>query len=160
MMRSFLLALMIAMAASTAFAQGKHPGAEHTEDIEDCIKTAASGGKPMSAAESCIGTVADPCLKDAKSTAAMNGCYGSETAVWDDILNETYRRLGKKLDDKQREKLRDMQRAWIASRDKTCAFYWDYYRGTIASPMAAACVNRETARRALLLVEFLFAEDK
>ncbi len=159
-MRAAILVLIILATASTAFGQAKYPAAEHTKDIEDCIKTAAGSGKPMSAAESCIGTVADPCLKEAKSTADMNGCYDSEKAVWDDILNETYRRLRKKLDGKQQEKLRDMQRAWVASRDKTCAFYWDYYQGTMASPMAAACVNRETARRALFLVGFLFAEDK
>jgi uncharacterized protein YecT (DUF1311 family) len=60
----------------------------------------------------------------------------------------------------QAAKLRDMQRAWIASKEKTCAFYWDYYHGTMASPMAASCVNRETARRALFLLGFMLdAED-
>ncbi len=48
-----------------------------------------------------------------------------------------------------------MQRAWFASRDKTCAFYWDYFQGTMASPMSASCDNREIARRALLLLGFL-----
>jgi len=123
-MRSFVLASIVAMAASGAFGQGKHPA-------------------------------------DAKSTADMNGCSDSEKAVWDNILNETYRQLREKLVGEQQEKLRDMQRAWIASRDKTCAFYWDYYQGTMASPMAAACVNRETAQRAQFLVGFLYAtKDK
>ena len=48
-----------------------------------------------------------------------------------------------------------MQRAWIGSRDRTCAFYWDFFRGTMASPMSAFCNNRETARRALFLLGFL-----
>jgi uncharacterized protein YecT (DUF1311 family) len=48
-----------------------------------------------------------------------------------------------------------MQRAWIESRDRTCAFYWDYFQGTMASPMTAFCSNRETARRALFLLGFL-----
>ena len=65
------------------------------------------------------------------------------------------RRLREKLDETQRVKLRDMQRAWIASRDRSCGFYWDFYQGTMASPMAAECVNRETARRALFLLGFL-----
>ena len=59
------------------------------------------------------------------------------------------------LDDEQKAKARDMQRAWIESRDKTCAFYWDFYQGTIASPMGAYCVLRETARRAMFLKFFL-----
>ena len=146
--------------ASGAFAQSNRPDARDTKDIEDCIKTAAGPGAAMFAAETCVGTISAPCLKEAKSTIEMNGCYDREKAVWDDILNETYRRLRKKLDDKQRDKLRDMQRAWIASRDKTCGFYWDYYQGTIASTMAAACVNRETARRALFLLGFLYDQDK
>ncbi len=142
--------------ASGAFAQSNRPDAGATKDIEDCIKTAAGPSAAMSAAESCIGIVSTPCLKEAKSTADMNRCNDREKAVWDDILNETYRRLGKKLDAEQQGKLRDMQRAWIVSRDKTCGFYWDYYQGTMASPMAAACVNHETARRALFLLGFLY----
>jgi uncharacterized protein YecT (DUF1311 family) len=133
------------------------PEAKATRDIEDCIKTAAPAGKPMSDAETCIGLVSNPCLDNdqTKSTADMNACIDREHAVWDDILNETFRRLREKLDETQRVKLRDMQRAWLADRDKTCAFYWDYYQGTMAIPMAAACVNRETARRALFLLGFL-----
>ena len=107
--------------------------------------------------------MAGPCLDDdkTKSTADMNACNERERAVWDDILNESYRRLRAKLDTDQQGKLRNMQRAWIASRDATCHFYWDYYQGTMASPMAAYCVNRETARRALFLLDFaLEAENK
>jgi uncharacterized protein YecT (DUF1311 family) len=85
----------------------------------------------------------------------MIACISREQVVWDDILNETYRRLSEKLDAGQKTKLRDMQRAWIASREKTCAFYWDYFQGTMASPMSASCVNRATGRRALFLLGFL-----
>ena len=146
-----------------AHAQKKVPDAGPTEAIEDCIKSAAPAGKSLSAAESCIGIVSSPCLDDAKtkSTADQNACIDRERAIWDDILNETYRRLRAKLDAAQQAKLRDMQRAWIASRNATCGFYWDYYQGTMASPMTAACVNRETGRRALFLVGFMLdAENK
>ncbi len=133
------------------------PDAKATRKIEDCIKTAAPAGKPASDAERCIGIVSNPCLNDdkTKSTADMNACVDREHALWDDILNETFRRLREKLDETQRVKLREMQRAWLADREKTCAFYWDFYQGTMASPMASACVNRETARRALFLLGFL-----
>ena len=137
------------------------PDAKATRKIEDCIKTAAPAGKPMSAAERCIGIVSNPCLDDnkTKSTADMNACVDRERTVWDDMLNETYRLLAAKLDADQKGKLRDMQRAWIASRDKTCGFYWDFYQGTMASPMASVCVNRETALRTLFLLSFLY-DDK
>jgi uncharacterized protein YecT (DUF1311 family) len=136
------------------------PDAKATEAIEDCVKTAAPAGKPTSDAERCIGMVSNPCLDNdkTKSTADMNACIEREHAVWDDILNETFRRLREKLDETQRVKLRDMQRAWLADREKTCAFYWDFYQGTMASPMASACVNRETARRALFLLGFVLGD--
>ena len=46
------------------------------------------------------------------------------------------------------------------SRDKTCDFYWDFYQGTMATPMSADCVNRETAQRALFLLGFLNDGEK
>lgn len=146
------LALLALMMASPALAQGK-PDARASSAIQDCVKTKSANGT----AELCIGIVSGPCLErdTTKSTADMVNCVAGERAVWDDILNETFRRLREKLDDKQQVKLREMQRAWIASRDKTCAFYWDYYQGTMASPMGAECVNRETAQRAIFLAGFL-----
>ena len=81
-------------------------------------------------------------------------CYDRERAVWDDILNESFRRLLGKLDADQITKKREMQRAWIASRDKTCGFLYDYFQGTMANPMIAACTSRETGRRALYLLGF------
>jgi uncharacterized protein YecT (DUF1311 family) len=47
-----------------------------------------------------------------------------------------------------------MQKAWNAARDATCAFYAIKMHGSMAIPMAAACLARETARRALLLRVF------
>ena len=156
---AMILALLLVSPVMAARAAG--PDAVATNTIEDCIKTAAPTGKPMSAAERCIGIVSNPCLDDnkTKSTADMNACVDRERAVWDDMLNETYRLLAAKLDADQKGKLRDMQRAWIASRDKTCGFYWDFYQGTMASPMASVCVNRETALRTLFLLSFLY-DDK
>ena len=154
-----LLAVIMAagIGMSPAAAQTPKPTVKDSRAIEDCIKS------KQGTEESCIGIVSNPCLeRDAtKSTADQNACIDRELAVWDDILNETFRRLRDKLDDTQKTKLRDMQRAWVASKEKTCTFYWDYYQGTMASPMAAACVNRETARRALFLIGFMLdAEGK
>jgi len=161
-MRFAALAAVIAIAgypAMAAHAQVK-VRAQDSAKIQDCVKTK---GPEEGKWESCIGIVAEPCLADdrTRSTADQTACAAREQAVWDDILNETFRRLREKLDDKQKDKLRDMQRAWIASRDASCAFYWDYFQGTMATPMAAECVNKETGRRALFLLGFLTdAENK
>ena len=156
-----ILAVPIALALTATAAQAERaksradkPAARDSAAIQDCIKSATGG--PLQQ-ERCIGIIADACLdrENAKSTADMVACAAREHAVWDDILNETFRRLRDKLDAKQKIKLRDMQRAWVESRDRTCDFYWDYHQGTIAAPMGALCQNGETARRALFLLGFL-----
>jgi len=145
-----LLLVLSGCAGSAALAQGDKPDAKLSAQIQDCIKTRTGGNW-----ESCVGIASGPCLEKNSSTADLVGCSAREQAVWDDILNETFRRLRAKLDNDQQGKLRDMQRAWITSRDKTCAFYWDFFQGTMASPMSAECMNRETGRRALFLLGFL-----
>jgi uncharacterized protein YecT (DUF1311 family) len=152
-MRAAAILASFALLASPAALAQDRPAARASAAIQDCIKTKTATG----VAETCIGIVSGPCLerKAAPSTADMVDCVAGERAVWDDILNETFRRLRDKLDDTQKAKLREMQRAWIAARDKTCAFYWDYYQGTMAVPMSAECVNRQTAERALFLLGFL-----
>jgi uncharacterized protein YecT (DUF1311 family) len=89
-----------------------------------------------------------------QSTSATTECYERERKIWDALLNENFRALRDDLDDGQKAKLRDMQRAWIAYRDTTCGFYHDKIRGSMSTTMAAACVTRESARRALLLKLF------
>jgi len=88
------------------------------------------------------------------SPAEVIACYGREQLVWDDILNKSYQALRKALDEDQVAKMREMQRAWIASRDKTCGFIYDYFQGTMAYPMMAACQARATGMQALYLRGF------
>jgi uncharacterized protein YecT (DUF1311 family) len=144
--------------ASPALAQEDKLDAAAAKTIKDCIRKAgADNGKR----EACIHKVAQPCLDrdDSRSTADINACVAREQKVWNAILNDTYKRLRLKLDQEQQVKLREMQRAWIASRDKTCAFYWDYFQGSMAAPMSIGCENSETARRALFLLGFLDDAD-
>ena len=151
-----LLAVVVAslVVSGSAFAQKPSQAARDSATVQDCIKSKSG------AEEKCIGVVSDPCLKNVSgATSEMTGCIGREQVVWDDILNETFKRLRDKLDEQQKVKLRDMQRAWIASREKTCAFYWDFFQGTMATPMSAECNNRETARRTLFLLGFLLDAD-
>jgi uncharacterized protein YecT (DUF1311 family) len=150
----------VVLAATATGAEIGKPGARDSAKVQSCIKSARGGPQRQ---ERCIGIIADPCLNrpQAQSTAGQVACADRELAVWDDILNETFRRLNDKLDEEQKIRLRDMQRAWIESRDRTCAFYWDFYQGTMAHPMRAFCANRETARRAMFLLRFLVeAEDR
>jgi uncharacterized protein YecT (DUF1311 family) len=151
--KAVMLACAALLLAATA-GRAEKADAGDSAKIQSCIKSAAGGPREQ---ERCIGIIADPCADkdEARSTADQVACAAREQAVWDDILNETFRRLRDKLDAKQKARLREMQRAWIDSRARTCAFYWDYYQGTMAAPMNAFCRNRETARRALFLLAFL-----
>src|SRR5262245_56921767 len=63
--------------------------------------------------------VATPCTEkpSVQSTVGTAECYRAEQEIWDAMLNENFRALRGDLDEAQKAKLRDMQRAWIAYRD-------------------------------------------
>jgi uncharacterized protein YecT (DUF1311 family) len=135
-----------------ALAQEK-PDAKDAGAIEKCMKAKTAHNWAW---EACIGTVSEACVKKHPQEVPSDviACYAREQAVWDDILNKSYQNLRKALDDDQQTKLRDMQRARITSRDKTCGFLYDYFQGTMANPMIAACTSRATGMQALYLRGF------
>jgi uncharacterized protein YecT (DUF1311 family) len=145
-------AALIVLSTIPALAQDK-PSAKDSAAIEKCMK--ARTGHHW-AWEKCIGLISEPCSKDELSMppSQVSACYQREQAVWDDILNRSYQLLRERLEEEQVAKLRDMQRAWISSRDKTCGFLYDYFQGTMANPMIAACTNRATGLQALYLRGF------
>ncbi|HMF22310.1 MAG TPA: lysozyme inhibitor LprI family protein [Pseudolabrys sp.] len=152
-MRLVFLVVIAVFMTVPAFAQDK-PSAKDAAAIQRCIKVKTGRNWDW---ENCIGIISKPCSKDeaAMPSHEVIACERREQAVWDNILNETFRSLLGKLDEAQQQKLREMQRAWIASRDKSCAFFYDYFEGSMANPMIAACEARETGRRALFLLGFL-----
>ena len=153
------LCLIISLAAwafELGHAQDDKPSARETQAIRACAEK--NQDNVTEAERQCLfNRVATPCQENTEggqSTYGMAACFRREAIIWDDLLNENYKSLRDDLDPGQAAKLRDMQRAWIASRDATCAFYDAKIQGTMAIPMAAACLARETARRALLLKFF------
>ena len=96
-----VLACAVLMLAATASrCETAKPDAADSAAVQSCIKSAAGGSQR----ERCIGIIADPCADQpgAQSTAGQVACAAREFAVWDDILNETYRRLRDKLDAEQK----------------------------------------------------------
>ena len=150
-MRSALLAAAL-LIGPPALAQDK-PAPKDSATIERCVK--AKTGRHW-AWEQCIGIISEPCTKDEASMppSEVIACEERERLVWDDILNKSYQALLKALDQDQQVKLREMQRAWIAWRDKNCEFLYDYFQGTMANPMIATCVSRATGMQALYLRGF------
>ena len=86
-----------------------------------------------------------------QTTVATTECYNRERKIWDDLLNENFRALRDDLDEGQKGKLRDMQRAWIAYRDTTCGFYHDRIPRHDGDLDGGRLRGARTARRALLL---------
>jgi uncharacterized protein YecT (DUF1311 family) len=152
-MRAAAAILVVALlGASPAVAQDK-PAAKDSAAIEQCIK--AKTGRHWNW-EKCIGLISEPCSKNEGSMkpSEVTACADRERVVWDDILNVSVRQLTAKLDGEQVGKLRDMQQTWMASRDKTCGFIYDYFEGSMANPMIAHCMSRATGMQALFLRGF------
>jgi len=148
----FVFALVAALAVGAVQAQSRAPTAQEIKAIRDC---AVRNRDDLDAGEQqCLfKLVADRCLGDSgsKSDGQMADCYEIEGVIWNDLLNANYQTLLDELDEQQAAKARAMQRAWIGYRDTTCRFYDDKIQGSMAVMMTAACVTRETARRAMLL---------
>jgi len=106
----------------------------------------------------CIGTIATPCLdrEENQTTVGMVGCTSRELQWWDGQLNILYGTLRGNLSSEGSEALRDIQRAWIKYKDAKCAFPRIFFEGgTMAQPIAADCVMRMTAERAIEIGEWL-----
>lgn len=84
-----------------------------------------------------------------------------ETVIWDEMLNRAYGELRASLSKEGAAKLKSMQRLWIKWRDVKCEMpYLIYEGGTIASPVAAQCVLRATAIRAIELRQAVGASER
>lgn len=74
--------------------------------------------------------------------------HADEAATADAVLNATYKRLVAQLDGGNLERLRDAQRAWVAFRDKECAFKAQGRDDAgLARAAHAACVTGLTRQR-------------
>jgi uncharacterized protein YecT (DUF1311 family) len=151
-----LVVFLVSGAAETGRTQDDKPTPQETAAVRTCAEK--NQDDVTEAERQCLfNLVAEPCQENTdggQSTYGMAACFRREAFIWDDLLNANYKSLRDDLDPQQAARLRDMQRAWVASRDSTCAFYDAKIQGTMAIPMAAACLSRETARRALLLKFF------
>lgn len=153
---ALICALGLGLAAEPGQAQTRKPTANEIATIRDC---ATRNGDNLDEGErKCLfNLVAEPCTKKRSGnadTATVADCYRIEGSIWDGLLNDNYKSLLDALDDSQAAKARAMQRAWVAYRDTTCQFYDDKIQGSMAITMHAACVTRESARRAMLLAFF------
>ena len=108
------------------------------------VATAALIGAAVSAY---AGDQGDPDKGCDGSTYEMVECFKAKTAQWDKRLNIAYPKALDMAQPRQREQLRQAQRAWAAYRDANC-LYWGLGEGTIARIQAGDCMFRMTKQRA------------
>jgi uncharacterized protein YecT (DUF1311 family) len=150
------LQLALSFVAELSYAETRKPTAHEVAAIRDCA-TRNKDNVNEGERQCLFNLVADPCINKPSGDAdkpTEADCTRMEDSIWDGLLNENYKTLLDTLDDGQTAKAQAMQRAWVAYRDTTCQFYDDKIQGSMATAMHAACVTRESARRALLLKFF------
>jgi uncharacterized protein YecT (DUF1311 family) len=88
-------------------------------------------------------------------TIAMRDCSATELAIQDAQLNTTYRKLMRRLDPVQRERLRAGERQWIVSRESECSERANLDGGgTIALLIRDSCWLGETISRTIWLERY------
>ena len=101
----------------------------------------------------------DPCEKANESgvTADLVDCSQKKLTEADAELNQTYRKLVSRLDDKKWEaKLRTAQQAWIKYRDANCDYVSEFSGGGSAVTFEYNfCLADMTASRTKELLEML-----
>jgi uncharacterized protein YecT (DUF1311 family) len=86
--------------------------------------------------------------KNPQSQLAMNICASKDYEREDTRLNKTYKELVAKLEQDHREKLKEIQLAWIKYRDLQCDFDSSMYEGGSMYPMVrSSCLSQMTKQR-------------
>ena len=141
-------ALLASFAATASAAPPPDPGAD-ARLIAACV--AGSGNLEPT----CIGRMADACLKTADSTQRMAECETHELKVWDGWLNRDYAVVMARLNPRARAALRGIERAFVADTARRCGFVATVNGATtMNAPSVAECRLRATAVQWLWLKDF------
>lgn len=86
--------------------------------------------------------------KNPETQLAMNLCAAKDYERDDARLNKSYRELVAKLETARRDKLRDLQLAWLKFRDLQCDFQSVQYEGgSMYSLVRSSCLADLTKQR-------------
>jgi uncharacterized protein YecT (DUF1311 family) len=151
-MMRIILIFSLGLFATNALAGpgGDPPKPEVKAAVEKCLAEKAKANKPL---EECIGAVSDACLSKGESLSVHDiiDCHGEEADVWDERLNHDYQALMKTMKSPAKERVRDLERAWLDFREKKCAYRQMEDEGMVGMIQNINCYKEETARQALFL---------
>ncbi len=96
------------------------------------------------------------CDRNDQTQTGMNICAAADAAAADKKLNLLYQQLTAKAEANEKTALRDAQRAWVAYRDKECAYETIGSEGGSIRPMEESmCVTALTNARIADFQKFL-----
>ncbi len=103
------------------------------------------------------------CLDDASTTYSQANCTIEELKNWDDLLNQSYKKLMHNKKDLSKENLRNAQKAWIKFRDleyKNIESLLEQKQGTIWYLVELSKKTKHTKQRAIELTnQFLIMSE-
>ena len=85
---------------------------------------------------------------------AMFDCGRNELSRQDEVLNDTYRAVRKNLAPAKQKQLQDLERRWIAQREKKCNAQADELGGQDGTLSWYGCMIAETEQRIAWLKDF------
>jgi uncharacterized protein YecT (DUF1311 family) len=92
---------------------------------------------------------------DLAITADLRDCLARQFKAADESLNSTYKNLMAKIDDEQKRRLRESQRAWIKQKESKCAKAGEEMKGGTMEPiMIADCHLQMTEQRVSYLKSY------
>ncbi|AVX03186.1 hypothetical protein MXMO3_00652 [Maritalea myrionectae] len=152
--KSIALSAVLLLLCQPAFAQDNQFTVDDETEMQNCWEAVTDlnlQGEDHTLQE-CIGAASKVCMEEEEggmTTMGMASCIMRENSWWDSILNINYQNLKQVLEPNQFEDLRDAQRKWIAYRDASCAFHYNYWgNGTMRTTAFASCMLDTTAQRA------------
>jgi len=141
-------------AEAVSKAEAEDDAAPKTERIDAAEWLAHAGERAAVDETSCVGVVSTPCQQtyQGSTEAGTNACLRRESAVWDERLNESYKRwIDACGETKVCAARRKFAKAWLAARDARCALPWIEMQGTMANLLTNFCLLDVTARHAIWL---------
>jgi uncharacterized protein YecT (DUF1311 family) len=133
------------------------PLPQDVQAVQACL-----GSRQAMQQASCIGTVADVCLKTADSQQRMTHCMVREHAVWDLFLNNDYPEVMKSLAPAAQRELLEVERQFVTGTERRCTFIRKAmgFSSYIQVVEIEECWMHATAVQWLWLREFLPVKEK
>lgn len=125
------------------------------EVIRACVTEAGASNGDMKDYQTCIGTVANPCIDSPFGSTEFRKviCIGTEEQVWLDLVRENFAALKAGLSEKSKARIEDTEKAFFNYRDLKCGLVRTVFEGDEPDVAYGVCTTETAARFAIDLNE-------